>query len=257
MLIDRLVYRSRLKDVDPLIKSLFSLICLFVCIWADSFVISAVIMAVMLFLIIAVGKTSARDTFHLMTIPMSFALLGSAAIAVSIGVSAETMTASFHIGGIYIGIGSMEAAARVFIKCFGLVSCMYFLSLTTPMTDVFALLRKSPLPDFIVEITELVYRYIFVLYDAAERIRTAQDSRLGYVNLRASYHSTANLAANIFMRAYRQADKSYTAMEARCYNGEIRLLGREYIKKPIFYIIAAVFIALLISAAVVCRKYGI
>lgn len=248
MLIDRLVYRSRLKDLDPLLKSLFSLICLFVCIWADSFVISVVIMAVMLFLIIAVGKTSAHDTFHLMTIPMSFALLGSAAIAVSIGESAE---------GIYIGIGSLEAAARVFIKCFGSVSCMYFLSLTTPMTDLFALLRKSPLPDFIVEITELVYRYIFVLYDAAERIRTAQDSRLGYVNLRASYHSTANLAANIFMRAYRQADKSYTAMEARCYNGEIKLLGREYIKKPIFYIIAAAFIALLISAAVVCRKYGI
>lgn len=248
MLIDRLVYKSRLKDFDPLLKSLFSLICLFVCIWADSFVISAVIMAVMLFLIIAVGKTSARDTFHLMTIPMSFALLGSAAIAVSIGENAE---------GIYIGIGSLEVAARVFIKCFGSVSCMYFLSLTTLMTDLFALLRKSPLPGFIVEITELVYRYIFVLYDAAERIRTAQDSRLGYVNLRASYHSTANLAANIFMRAYRQADKSYTAMEARCYNGEIRFLGREYIKKPIFYIIAATFIALLISAAVVCRKYGI
>lgn len=245
MLIDRLVYRSRLKDVDPLLKSLFSLICLFVCIWADSFVISAVIMAVMFFLIIAVGKTSARDTFHLMTIPMSFALLGSAAIAVSIGESAE---------GIYIGIGSVEAAARVFIKCFGSVSCMYFLSLTTPMTDLFALLRKSPLPGFIVEITELVYRYIFVLYDAAERIRAAQNSRLGYVNLRASYRSTANLAANIFMRAYRQADKSYTAMEARCYNGEIKLLGREYIKKPIFYIIAAVFTALLISAAVFCRK---
>ena len=93
------------------------------------------------------------------------------------------------------------------IKCFGAVSCMYFLSLTTPMVDLFTLLRKSIIPNFIIEIAELIYRYIFVLFDVSHRIHTAQDARLGYCNLRVSYHSTAQLASNLFIRSFNQAVK--------------------------------------------------
>ena len=125
--------------------------------------------------------------------------MGSAAIAISIGQNSGDMLFSLHFGNTYFGIShtSLLSAVRVMIKCFGAVSCMYFLSLTTPMVDLFTLLRKSIIPNFIIEIAELIYRYIFVLFDVSHRIHTAQDARLGYSNLRVSYHSTAQLASNL------------------------------------------------------------
>lgn len=259
MLIDRLAYMSELKNTDPLLKVLLAIFGIFICIWANSFIISAVTAASMLTLIMGFGKTKWRDVRHLLTIPASFVVVGSAAIALSVAASPDNMDAAVRIGGIYLGIGKngVIAALRVMAKCLGAVSCMYFLSLTTPMVDLFGLLRKSIIPDFIVEIMELIYRYIFVLYDAANRIYIAQDSRLGYNTLKLSYHSTGFLAANLFVRAYRQAERTYTAMEARGYNGEIELLKGEYTKKASSYISAAVFAVISAVLAVICKIYGI
>lgn len=259
MLIDRLAYMSKLKDVDPLLKMIFALAGIVICLWANSFAMSVIIAAVMLTLIMCAGGTKWKDVRQLLTIPAAFVVIGSAAIALSIGNSAENMSASFHIGGLYIGlgIGGAETAFRVMLKCFGSVSCMYFLSLTTPMADLFGLLRNSIIPNFIVEIMELIYRYIFVLYDAANRMYIAQDSRLGYSTLKTSYHSTGFLAANLFVRAYRQAEKTYTAMEARGYDGEIELSKGEYTRKASQYISMLSLVVILVVLAVICKIYGV
>ena len=63
-----------------------------------------------------------------------------------------------------------------------------------------------------------------MLFDVSHRIHTAQDARLGYSNLRVSYHSTAQLASNLFIRSFNQAEKTYTAMESRGYDGEINVI---------------------------------
>ena len=259
MIIDKLAYNSRLRDISPLAKTLFAAAALIICIGANSFLVSALTVAVMLFIIIYIGKAKAKTVFHLMRIPVVFVIMGAAAIAVSVNKSSEGMLAAFRLGGIYIGIGreGLAAAAAVMVKCFGAVSCMYFLSLTTPMLDLFLLLRKSPLPNFITEITELIYRYIFVLFDAANRIRTAQEARLGYDTLKTGYHSTAALASGIFMRAFRQADRTYAAMEARGYDGEINVIMTERNTSFAFNIFAALYIISMALAAFLCRKAGI
>lgn len=257
MLIDRLAYKSKLKGINPLIKVLFVFSCIAVCIWADSFVTSAAILALMLMLIIFAGGTSARDVRHLLTIPVSFIIIGSAAIALSI--NSTDMLVSVRIFGFSLGIGQsgLHTALKTAAKCLGSVSCMYFLSLTTPMPELFGLLRRSIIPAFIVEITELIYRYIFVLYDAADKMHTAQSSRLGYSTLESSYRSTGCLAANLFMRAYHQADRTYTAMEARGYDGTINLAEDEYETKLSDCLTAAAAVVLLTALAVFCKKYGV
>ncbi len=70
------------------------------------------------------------------------------------------------------------------IKCFGAVSCMYFLSLTTPMVDLFTLLRKKHYTEFYNRNCGTDLQIHFVLFDVSHRIHTAQDARLGYSNLR-------------------------------------------------------------------------
>ena len=227
MIIDKLAYNSKLRNIAPISKLLFSMSVLVICIWANSFLVSVFTALTMLFLIIFIGKTSYKNVFHLMTVPIVFIIMGSAAIAISIGQNSGDMLFSLHFGNTYFGVShtSLLSAVRVMIKCFGAVSCMYFLSLTTPMVDLFTLLRKSIIPNFIIEIAELIYRYIFVLFDVSHRIHTAQDARLGYSNLRVSYHSTAQLASNLFIRSFNQAEKTYTAMESRGYDGEINFVN--------------------------------
>lgn len=63
---------------------------------------------------------------------------------------------------------------------------MYFLALNTPVTDVTMALERMHVPHLLVELMELIYRFIFVLTETASRIRLAQESRLGYQGLRRS-----------------------------------------------------------------------
>ena len=116
------------------------------------------------------------------------------------------------------------------------------------MVDLFTLLRKSIIPNFIIEIAELIYRYIFVLFDVSHRIHTAQDARLGYCNLRVSYHSTAQLASNLFIRSFNQAEKTYTAMESRGYDGEINVIMPKTNHSVKFNVFTVIFVAITTDA---------
>ena len=253
MIIDKLAYNSKLRNIAPISKLLFSMSVLVICIWANSFLVSVFTALTMLFLIIFIGKTSYKNVFHLMTVPIVFIIMGSAAIAISIGQNSSDMLFSLHFGNTYFGVShtSLLSAVRVMIKCFGAVSCMYFLSLTTPMVDLFTLLRKSIIPNFIIEIAELIYRYIFVLFDVS------QDARLGYSTLRVSYHSTAQLASNLFIRSFNQAEKTYTAMESRGYDGEINVIMPKINHSVKFNVFAVIYVVITTAIAIFSRKAGI
>ena len=250
MIIDKLAYNSKLRNIAPIAKLLFSMSVLVICIWANSFLVSVFTALTMLFLIIFIGKTSYKNVFHLMTVPIVFIIMGAAAIAISIGQNSGDMLFS-------LSHTSLLSPVRVMIKCFGAVSCMYFLSLTTPMVDLFTLLRKSIIPNFIIEIAELIYRYIFVLFDVSHRIHTAQDARLGYSNLRVSYHSTAQLASNLFIRSFNQAEKTYTAMESRGYDGEINVIMPKINHSVKFNVFAVIYVVITTAIAIFSRKAGI
>lgn len=83
------------------------------------------------------------------------------------------------------------------------------------------------MPHLMVELMELIYRFIFVLTETASRIRLAQESRLGY-QLRRSLSSLGTLASMVFLRAWRKADRVYTALESRGYSGSLVTLSGDY-----------------------------
>lgn len=249
MIIDKTAYKSKLRNISPWEKTVFALAAMLICIFADNILISTVTTVTMLSVVIFAGKTNFKTVFHLMTIPAVFIMLSCAAILISVSKDSGGLIFCIRISDIFIGIGnsSIISALRTLSKCFGAVSCMYFLSLTTPMTDIFILLRKSPVPKFITEITELIYRYIFVLSDTCRKIHISQQSRLGYSNLKTKYRSTVLLVSNLFMCSMHQAEKTFTALESRGYNGTINVLERKYIHSKSFIFLSAVYI-LLISA---------
>lgn len=119
---------------------------------------------------------------------------------------------------------------NTFFRVAGGISTQFFLILTTPMTSILLLLRKARIPQVLIEISLLIYRYIFVFIEVMETMHTAQELRLGYSSLMRRLRSTSLLIANLFIRTLEQGERTFTAMSARGYDGNIRVL--EDLPKP-------------------------
>lgn len=164
-----------------------------------------------------------------MTIPLAFLFLSTAAIIVNFS---HTPLDAFAIplGSIYI-TGSWNGifrAAQLILTALAAVSCLYFLSLTTPMTDILEVLRKLRCPALFIELMLLIYRFLFVLLEIASAIMTSQRSRLGNKDMKTSYRSFSQMVSVLFVRAMKKSNALFDAMESRCYDGHIRVLSETF-----------------------------
>ena len=92
---------------------------------------------------------------------------------------------------------------------------MILLSNTTPFSDLLSTLRRYGVPKLLVTILALMYRYLFVLIDEAERLTRARSSRT-FVRTRFKKWSTlASLIGQLFVRSTERAERIYAAMAAR------------------------------------------
>ena len=98
------------------------------------------------------------------------------------------------------------------------------------MIELFAVFKASRLPESLIELTMLIYRYIFVFLEIAISIMYAQTIRLGYSNFRRSINSISMLISTLFIRSWEQGDKLFLAMNSRCYNGKMTIFE---VQKPI------------------------
>jgi len=146
---------------------------------------------------------------------------------------------------------------NTFFRVAGGLSTQFFLVLTTPMTSILLILRKARIPLVLIETSLLIYRYIFVFIEVMETMHTAQELRLGYSSLIKRLRSTSLLIANLFIRTLEQGERTFTAMNARGYDGNIRIL--EDLPKPRKAALAgiALFDALLVALAFIIMNVRI
>jgi len=179
---------------------------------------------------IRLGKVPARFYAELAIAPLSFAIFGTAIILFFFGSGPEIF--SLELLGNRIGASAEGADLAVLVvsRTLSGMCCLFFLALTTPMVELFAVLKRLRMPDSFVELSMMIYRYIFVLLEEAIRMRHAQVMRLGYDGFRSSIQSFSMMASTLFLRTWEQGEKLYTAMDARCYDGKLSLFEE---KKPI------------------------
>lgn len=242
---DRYAYASRLRRKDPLAKLIVSAVPAAFCIAAGNGAVCLVTLAAMLVLCIAMGGVRVRVVLHMLRIPCGFLILAVLTIIVRRVDSAALIAIAIGAGHYGVTTQSLREGAEIFTRAIAVVSCMYFFTLTTPMTDFTRTMEKLRVPRLFVELTEMIYRFIFVLTDTAERIKTAQAARLGYRDAKTWLRSTGTLASMVFLRAYRKSDKVFTALEARGYDGALVTAAAEY---------ESGIVILLLGAAVVCAQ---
>lgn len=227
---EKYAYSSKLRNTDPITKILITVGIMFLCIILNNIYVSLVTLVSMSVINIKMGGHDVKDLWKMFRIPMGFIFLGVVTIIVGKYAPDTELIAGVSIGGSLYGISSagLIQALNIFTKAMGVIGSVYFLVMNTPMTDINLALGRMHVPTLFVELMELVYRFIFILTETAENIKVAQNSRLGYIDIRTSYKSTGDLVSRLFISSYKKADHIYNALESRGYDGEIKTLGSEY-----------------------------
>lgn len=228
--IDKLAYSSELKNVNPIEKFIFSMVTMLMCIALNNIAASSFVIFIMSVITVFKAKIPFKTYIKLMLLPLVFLIVGVTTIAINVIQNNNHLIFGFNIFNIKLGCTyeSILTAARLFFKSLGAVSCLYFLTLTTPVFEVLSVLKKFKVPKLFIELMGLIYRFIFVLLDTANMIYISQNSRLGYSTLRTGFKSLGHLVSMLFISSYKNSQDIYTAMESRCYDGEINLLESKY-----------------------------
>ena len=237
---DRYAYQSNLRRMDPIAKLFLSFVTAAICLLCSGICTGIGTLLMMGALTVLWGGVRPRVFLRFLRIPLAFVMLGCVTVmiesypadtAVLFGVSVGSSVWGVTADSLFRGIGIVS-------KSMGVIASMYFLTLNTPMTDVTFALHQLHIPQLMIELMDLIYRFIFVLSDTAGQIRTAQHSRLGYVGFRRSMHSAGTLASMVFLRAWNKGDKIYSALESRGYTGTLLTLSEGYEKGTVCYGIA-------------------
>lgn len=253
--IDKISYSSKLRYKSANLKSFFAVCSLLTCVISRSIVISSITLIVMGCLAIFLSGTSFRYYLHLLRIPLIFLILGTIAIIINYTGNPENALVSIPFFDKYLVISqtSLLFSSKLIITALASVSCLYFLTLTTPMTDILTVLKKIRCPALLIELMLLIYRFIFVLLDLSHELSNAQKSRLGNKDFKTSCYSSGSLMAILLVRAFQKSSYLYDAMESRCYNGTVTVLDENYpaTKKSIVYVLS--FEVFLIVIAILFR----
>jgi cobalt/nickel transport system permease protein len=106
----------------------------------------------------------------------------------------------------------------------GAVSLVALLGFSTSFTDLMAALAWLRVPRGFIEIALFAWRYLFVLFDDAQVVYSAQKNRLGYVGYRRGLRSFGTLAGALVIKAFDNSQNITTAMVQRGYDGNMPIL---------------------------------
>ncbi len=128
----------------------------------------------------------------------------------------------------------LSRLANVAVKSWLSLCAVVTLTLTTPFLEIVRASQRLGLPTVLSATILLMYRYLFVLADEAQRLMRARDARTGEAPAGSRGASlfwratiTGRLIGTLFLRTVERGERIYQAMLARGYDGAIRSLTAE------------------------------
>lgn len=231
ILIDKYAYTNNLRYIKPSIKAIIGLIFLILSMILTSKMLLGAIILLISFTIIVFAKIDLKNYLSLVKIPMYFLLIGIVINLINIGFDGDSMIYSFRIWSVYIGISieSINTSLYILIRSISCLSCVYFIVLTTPFNDILILLKKMRLPNIAIELSMLVYRFIFIFLQEIDEIKKSQQLKFGYINLKTSYKSLGMIGSILFKRMIIRYEELSISLDVKLYDGEFHIVGDEYV----------------------------
>lgn len=232
---DRYAVCSKTASWNPDWKVFIGLLSLFGCILSKTGLVSLMIGLGMLWLTLGWGGVEWSVYWRMMTIPLSFICLSG--LVILLDLTKEAVMETVLVTG----------------KALTGTTCLYMISLTTPVYELAGVLRRRHVPEVMIELMILMYRFLFLLLEFYGNMKESARARLGDIGPRQGYRSFFGICANLLVLAFRRASASFDAMEARGYEGNIRFLEQE---KPVTkkQRLAAVVYAAALCAALLAER---
>jgi cobalt/nickel transport system permease protein len=255
-LLEDIAQKNGLREVNTYLKLMAGLGAILLCLLSTSYIPPLFIAAMLSGAILLLARVNARTYAELFILPLWFAVMSVAGIILIIG-GHEILWRWDLMPGFALSITreSINQGVYVFCRMIGGMSALCFISLTTPITDIFTAFRQCRVPEVVIDLMMIIYRTIFILLDQVIQIYHAQIMRLGYSSYRESIHSFATLCGAAFIASWDAGNDLILAMDARCYNGKFAVLGesRPVERKPVLIVMTF----LVLSTAVVIASGNI
>jgi cobalt/nickel transport system permease protein len=109
-------------------------------------------------------------------------------------------------------------------RILGAVSVAVLLGQVMTFTETMAALAWLRMPRGLVDVSMFAWRALFMLYDDAGVVYTAQKNRLGYCGMLRGLKSFGSMAGMLVIRAFDSSQAMTVAMTQRGYDGNLPLL---------------------------------
>lgn len=221
MIIDDYAYKNKLSKVNPNMKFAIGMLLLILSLINPYNYISLIIIAIMSLVIVGVAKIELKDYIHFIKIPLVFLIISIIMILLTFSKDKEVLLYSIKVGSLYIGVSneSIISSIHLFFRALSCLTCIYFIMLTTPFNQLIFVFKKLHLPDIVLEISMLMYRFIFIFMEEVADIRKSQELRFGYINLKNGYNSFGLLVNMLFKRMMIRYDEMSIALDMKLYDG--------------------------------------
>lgn len=231
ILIDKYAYTNELRFIKPSIKAIIGLLLLAISMLINSKLTLLGIIFIVSFTIVFFAKIDIKNYISLLKIPIYFLSIGVCVNLINIGFDNNNMIYSFKILSMYIGtsVESINTSVYMLIRSISCLCCVYFIVLTTPFNDILLLLKQMGLPNTAIELSMLIYRFIFIFLEEVAQIRKSQQLKFGYINIKTSYKSVGMLVSILFKRMIIRYEELSISLDIKLYDGEFYIVGDEYV----------------------------
>jgi len=224
--LEDIAQKNGLREVNTYLKLTAGLGAILLCLLSSSYIPPLFIAIVLSMAILSLARIDARTYGELFIVPFSFAVM-SVAVIVLLSGGGEVYWSWNPLPWFSLSITSESINEGFFVFCrvIGGMSALIFIALTTPMTDLFAVMRRARFPEEVLDLAMIIYRTIFLIMSHLVLVYRAQVMRLGYRTIRESVHSYAMLCGAVFIASWESGEDLVRAMESRCYDGKFAVLG--------------------------------
>lgn len=227
LLIDKYAYTNNLNKFSPRIKiGIVAILIIASMLITNKYILASIIL-MNSFLIVYVAKINLNDYFKLLKIPMAFLVIAIITNTINISSYNTNFLHSIKIFNLYFGVSyqSIDVSLKILFRSVTCLTCVYFLILTTPFNQLVFVLVQCKLPSILIELTVLVYRFIFIFLEEVDCIRKSQQLRFGYINLKTSYKSLGILCSMLFTRMMKRYNDMCVSLDLKLYDGNFHISG--------------------------------
>jgi cobalt/nickel transport system permease protein len=107
----------------------------------------------------------------------------------------------------------------LFMRIMAAVTLATLLAFSTPMIEILETLRLCRIPGIMVDIADMMYRYVFIIQETAHTMHRAQISRMGDTGSWVRrVGDTGRIASSILIKSLDRSTRIYQAMVSRGYS---------------------------------------